>query len=79
MAYVLHDREIFYFRWNDIKKKYDFFEYIIALKQKGLKSIFFIFRKWQKNNWHSNNFSTTDHKLTILGHKRGNLAYFENV
>ena len=54
-------------------------EQIVTLKQKNLKSIFFILRKWQKNNCHSDNFSTIAHKLAILGHKRGNLVYFENV
>ena len=54
-------------------------EEIIALKQNGLKSIFFILRKQQINTWYSNNLSTISHELTILGHKRGNLACFENV
>ena len=54
-------------------------KYTVAVNQKGLKSIFFILSKWQNNNWHCNNFSTIGHKLTILGHKRDNLAYFENI
>ena len=45
-------------------------EEIIALKQNGLKSIFFILRKQQINTWYSNNLSTISHELTILGHKR---------
>ena len=51
-------------------------KHIVALKQKGIKSIFLILRKQQKNNWHNNNFSTIGHKLLAI---RGNLAYFENV
>ena len=55
----------------------------VALKQKGLKSILNPFghfeKKTQKNNWHSIKFSTIGHNLTVLGHKRGNLAYFGYV
>ena len=53
--------------------------YIVALKKKGLKPIFFILRKQQKNNWQSDNFSTIGHKLTVLGYKRGNLTSLKNV
>ena len=38
------------------KTSTDKLQYIVALKEKSLKSIFFILRKCHKNNWHSDNF-----------------------
>ena len=51
---------------------------IVTLKQR-LKSTFLIFRKQQKNNWQNDNCWTIGHKQTILGSKRVDLAFFDNI